>query len=281
MHQCLSITHKLYRFTGILSFYLCTVEPQNLKDFLDRKVAEYNTQAFIAPDPISIPHRFTLQQDIEISGLFAALFAWGNRTIIINKATELMQLMDNAPYDFVCNHQDDDLRRLLHFKHRTFNTTDLLYFIEFLHHHYQQSDTLETAFTHGMTIGDEDVEGALNGFYTYFFSLPDAPGRTAKHVAAPFKGSTCKRLNMFLRWMVRSDAQGVDFGIWKNISPAQLVCPIDVHVARVAKRFGLLQRKQVDWLAGLELNQHLKRYDPADPAKYDFALFGLGVVEKF
>lgn len=257
------------------------MEQQNLKDFFDRKVAEYNTRAFIASDPISIPHRFSKRQDVEISGLFAALFAWGNRTIIINKATELMRLMEHSPYQFVLHHTDNDLRRLVDFKHRTFNATDLLYFIEFLRYHYRYSDTLETAFTRGMTTGDEHVEGALNGFYTYFFSLPDAPARTAKHVAAPFKGSTCKRLNMYLRWMVRSDNRGVDFGIWNHISPAQLICPIDVHVARVAKRFQLLQRKPVDWLAGLELNQHLRRYDPTDPAKYDFALFGLGVVEKF
>ncbi len=265
----------------ITCLYLYSVEPQNLKEFLDRKVAEYNTPAFIAPDPISIPHRFTHPQDIEIAALFAALFAWGNRTIIINKATELMRLMDNAPYMFCLQHQEQDLRRLLHFKHRTFNPTDLLYFVQFLHHHYVQHHSLEQAFTRGMQPNDINVEGALNGFHRYFFSLPDAPARTGKHIAAPFKGSTCKRLNMFLRWMVRSDAQGVDFGLWKGISPAQLICPIDVHVARVARRFGLLQRPQTDWLAGVELTEQLKRYDPTDPAKYDFALFGLGVVEKF
>lgn len=261
--------------------YLYPVESQDLKSFLERKVAEYNTPAFIAPDPISIPHRFTKKQDIEIAGLFAALFAWGNRTIIINKAAALMQLMDNAPYDFCLHHEAMHLCKLLGFKHRTFNATDLLYFVQFLHHHYKHHDSLEAAFIKGMHDQDENVEGALNGFYRYFFSLPDVPARTAKHVAAPFKGSTCKRLNMYLRWMVRKDNMGVDFGIWKKIKPAQLICPIDVHVARVAKRFGLLQRKQTDWLAGLELTEHLKRFDPDDPAKYDFALFGLGVVEKF
>lgn len=265
----------------ISGMYLCSVEFQNLKDFLDRKVAEYNTPAFIAPDPISIPHRFTQLQDIEIAALFAALFAWGNRTIIINKATELMRLMDDAPYQFCLQHQEQDLRRLLHFKHRTFNPTDLLYFVLFLHHHYRQHHSLETAFTMGMGAHDVNVEGALNGFHRYFFSLPDAPARTGKHIAAPFKGSTCKRLNMFLRWMVRCDTQGVDFGLWNTISQAQLICPIDVHVARVARRFGLLQRPQTDWLAGVELTEQLKRFDAADPAKYDFALFGLGVVEKF
>ncbi len=257
------------------------MEAENLKDFLDRKVAQYNTPAFIPPDPISIPHRFSAKQDIEIAGLFAALFAWGNRTTIINKATELMQLMDGAPYQFCTQHKEIDLRRLLYFKHRTFNATDLLYFIQFLQHHYTRSNTLETAFTKALQPTDEHITGALNGFYTYFFSLPHAPARTAKHVAAPFKNSTCKRLNMYLRWMVRADNKGVDFGIWKGIKPAQLVCPIDVHVARVARRFGLLQRNGTDWLAGIELTQRLKNFDPADPAKYDFALFGLGVVERF
>jgi uncharacterized protein (TIGR02757 family) len=257
------------------------VEAASLKDFLDRKVAQYNTPAFIPADPISIPHRFSLKQDIEISGLFAALFAWGNRTIIINKTTELMQLMDASPYQFCLHHTETDLRRLLHFKHRTFNATDLLYFIQFLQHHYRQHASLEAAFTNGMTAGDENITSALNGFYTYFFSLPDAPARTTKHIAAPFKGSTCKRLNMYLRWMERKDSKGVDFGIWKKIKPAQLICPIDVHVARVARRFGLLQRNGTDWLAGIELTAHLKEFDAADPAKYDFALFGLGVVEKF
>lgn len=261
--------------------YLCPVKPKDLKAFLDRKVAAYNTPAFILPDPVSIPHRFSQQQDIEIAGLFAAIFAWGNRTIIIKKALELMQLMDNAPYAFCLHHTDNDLRRLLHFKHRTFNPTDLLYFIQFLHQHYQQHQSLETAFTKNMKQGEPNIEGALNSFYTYFFSLPDAPARTGKHIAAPFKGSTCKRLNMYLRWMVRTDAHGVDFGIWKNIHPSQLVCPIDLHVARVATRLGLLHRKQIDWLAGIELTGHLKKFDPMDPAKYDFALFGLGVVEKF
>jgi uncharacterized protein (TIGR02757 family) len=278
--------HKFFR-TGIApvaccpNFTFAPVEAASLKNFLDRKVKQYNTPAFIPHDPVCIPHRFSARQDIEIAGLFAALFAWGNRTIIINKATELMGLMDGAPHQFCMQHSEADLRRLLHFKHRTFNATDLLYFIQFLQHHYLRHSSLETAFTNGMTAGDEHITGALNGFYTYFFSLPDAPARTAKHIAAPFKKSTCKRLNMYLRWMVRKDNQGVDFGIWEAIKPAQLICPIDVHVARVARRFGLLQRNATDWLAGIELTQHLKRFDPADPAKYDFALFGLGVVEQF
>lgn len=255
--------------------------PNQLKDFLDNKVEQYNTPAFIKDDPISIPHLFTKQQDIEISGLFASIFAWGNRTIIIKKCKELLQRMDNAPYDFVQNHNDNDLKRLLGFKHRTFNDTDLLYFIHFLHYHYSANESLETAFTNEMNIEDETTENALNYFFKYFFSLDDTPSRTKKHVASPNKNSTCKRLNMFLRWMVRRDDKGVDFGTWKKISAAQLVCPIDVHVARVAYRFNLLKRNQIDWQAGIELTSYLRKLDANDPVKYDFALFGLGVIEKF
>jgi uncharacterized protein (TIGR02757 family) len=252
-----------------------------LKDFLDKKVEEYNQPSFIAADPICIPHSFTKKQDIEIAGFFASIFAWGNRTIIINKTKELMQLMDNAPHEFCIDLDPEKLKRLTSFKHRTFNATDLLYFVEFLHHHYINYESLETAFSQWLQPGDSTIEKALTGFHHYFFSLPDTPARTKKHIATPERGSTCKRLNMFLRWMVRDDNNGVDFGIWKAISPRQLICPIDVHVARVAKRFGLISRKQVDWLTALELTAHLKQFDPNDPAKYDFALFGLGVVEKF
>jgi uncharacterized protein (TIGR02757 family) len=252
-----------------------------LADFLNRKVEEYNTPAFIAFDPISIPHLFTQQQDIEISGFFSAVFAWGNRTIIINKTKELMRLMDNAPYAFIQHHSEEDLKSLLHFKHRTFNTTDLLYFIQFLQAHYAQSSSLETAFSQWMQPDDETVENALIGFHQYFFSLPHAPARTKKHIATPARGSHCKRLNMYLRWMVRKDNKGVDFGIWNRIKPSQLVCPVDVHVARVAKRLGLLHPTQLNWKTAVELTNQLKKLDPQDPVKYDFALFGLGVVEKF
>jgi len=253
----------------------------SLKSFLDQKVIEYNRPSFISADPICIPHKFSKKQDIEISGFFAAIFAWGNRTTIINKSAELMQLMDNAPHDFCLHHSSNDLRKLLSFKHRTFNTTDLLYFIEFFKTHYSQSDSLETAFTRSFSKKDPNITRSLNGFYDYFFSLPDVPRRTMKHIAAPAKKASCKRLNMYLRWMVRSDKQGVDFGIWKKISPAQLVIPLDLHVARVARHFQLVERKQTDWLTALELTSQLKRFDPADPVKYDFALFALGVLEKF
>ena len=253
----------------------------NLKDFLDNKVEQYNQPAFIKDDPICIPHRFTKQQDIEIAAFFASIFAWGNRTIIINKSNDLFARMDQAPHDFITNHSDEELKGLLGFKHRTFNDTDLLYFVHFLRHHYLRYQSLETAFTKGMHPKDKTTENALNGFFQYFFSLDDFPLRTHKHIAAPSKNSTCKRLNMFLRWMVRRDDKGVDFGIWTTISPAQLICPIDVHVARVAYRFNLLQRSIIDWQAALELTSYLRTLDPADPVKYDYALFGLGVVEKF
>ncbi|MBC7651076.1 MAG: TIGR02757 family protein [Deinococcales bacterium] len=253
----------------------------NLTDFFNAKVAQYNQPAFIKDDPISVPHRFTKLQDIEIAAFFASIFAWGIRTTIINKTTALLQLMDDAPHDFIINHQPHNLQILLAFKHRTFNTTDLLYFIHFLQCHYQNNNSLETAFTKTLSPQDVTIEQGLIGFHQYFFSLEDYPARTKKHIATPYKNSSCKRLNMFLRWMVRADNAGVDFGIWKQIKPAQLVCPIDLHVARVAKRFNLLDRKLVDWQAALELTAYLRTLDANDPVKYDFALFGLGIMEKF
>ncbi|MFT3909817.1 MAG: TIGR02757 family protein [Ferruginibacter sp.] len=257
------------------------MDASELKVFLDKKVKEYNRPFFIDADPIQIPRLFSKKQDIEIAGFFAAIFSWGNRTTIINKSKELMQLMDNAPHEFCLHHSGNDLKRLLSFKHRTFNSTDLLYFISFFNMHYGKDDSLETAFTKWMKKDNENVEHALDGFYQYFFSLEDVPKRTMKHIASPAKKASCKRLNMYLRWMVRRDKCGVDFGIWKNISPSQLVIPLDVHVARVARHFKLLHRKQTDWLAAAELTNMMKEFDPKDPAKYDFALFALGVLEKF
>lgn len=251
-----------------------------LQTLLNEKVETYNRPFFIDSDPISIPHSFSKKQDIEIAGFFAAIFAWGNRTTIINKSKELMDLMDNTPHDFVLNHQPKDLKNLLRFKHRTFNSTDLLYFIHFFHHHYKKHDSLETAFSIGLDKKDINTENALNGFYDYFFSLPDVPSRTKKHIAAPKNKSSCKRLNMYLRWMVRNDKCGVDFGIWKNIKTSQLIMPLDLHVIRVAKRYQLLTRKQSDWQAAVELTETLKRFDPKDPVKYDYALFGMGVMER-
>lgn len=255
----------------------------SLKIFLDKKTDEYNQPSFIHNDPICIPHLFSKKQDIEIAGFFAAIFAWGNRTTIINKSRELMQLMDNAPHQFCVTHNENDLKSLMGFKHRTFNTTDLLYFIEFLKYHYSKNRSLESAFFNSETIQQPGniIENALNYFYNYFFSLEDWPARTVKHIASPQKKSTCKRLNMFLRWMIRKDNNGVDFGIWKKIPPSQLICPIDVHVARVARQFNLLHRQATDWQAARELTANLRTLDETDPVKYDFALFGLGVMEKF
>jgi uncharacterized protein (TIGR02757 family) len=253
------------------------MKEKELQNFLNSKVDLYNQPSFIKDDPICIPHSFTKKQDIEIAGFFAAVFAWGNRITIINKSRELMQLMDNAPHDFCLNHSPEELKKIMAFKHRTFNATDLLYFIEFFKQHYSNYKSLETAFT----MQGSSAETMLTGFHHYFFSLEHIPERTKKHIATPERKSSCKRLNMFLRWMVRQDDKGVDFGIWKTISPSQLICPIDLHVARVAKRLNILKRKQTDWQAATELTEYLRTLDATDPVKYDFALFGLGVMEKF
>jgi uncharacterized protein (TIGR02757 family) len=252
-----------------------------LQSFLDEKVQQYNQPAFIENDPICIPHLFSRQQDVEIMGLWAAVLAWGQRKTIINKCRELISLMDHAPYDFILHHQEEDLKRFLLFKHRTFNPTDALYFIAFFRDYYTKYDTLEEAFFQHMQPGDQTTEKALTGFRNLFFRLEYAPARTRKHISTPAANSACKRLNMFLRWMVRKDNNGVDFGIWRKINPSQLVCPCDVHVDRVARRLGLISRKQTDWLTALELTSNLRQLDPSDPVKYDFALFGLGIEEGY
>lgn len=284
---------------------------QKIEGFLNQKVILYNQPDFITLDPVSIPHLFTKKQDIEIMGFWAAMLAWGQRVTIINKCKELISLMDGAPYDFIMNHQDTDLKRMLNFKHRTFNATDTLYFIEFFKTHYSSFDSLEDAFLPykkasefktdfteenlnvktetenkseiclSSKLAVETIESNLNYFRSYFFSLPDYPRRTIKHVSSPLQKSTCKRLNMFLRWMVRKDNCGVDFGLWNNIKPMQLICPCDLHVDRVGRKLGLITRKQTDWQTALELTDNLRKLDPADPVKYDFALFGLGIEEKF
>jgi uncharacterized protein (TIGR02757 family) len=268
------------------------VTPETLERFLERKVTEYNQPSFIPDDPISIPHAYRKKQDIEIAGFFTAVFSWGNRTSIIRKSRELMHLMDDSPHEFILNHTEREARHLLSFKHRTFNPTDLLYFIEFFRHHYTRFDTLEDAFLPDLTANPAirpatnpdsawDAETALTDFHHYFFSLDDVPPRTRKHIATPERHSSCKRLNMFLRWMVRKDDKGVDFGCWERIPVNKLICPLDLHVARVARRFGLLTRTPTDWTAALELTERLARFDPEDPVKYDFALFSLGALEKF
>ena len=252
---------------------------ENLKAFLDSKVAQYNRPDFIKNDPVSIPHLFTSKKDIEIMGFWAATLAWGQRITIINKCKELINLMDGAPYDFIINHEEPDLKKLLHFKHRTFNDIDTLYFISFFRHHYSNYESLEEAFI--PPSGANAVEDCLNYFREYFFSLPDYPHRTKKHVSSPSQKSTCKRLNMFLRWMVRRDNCGVDFGIWNKIKPSDLIMPCDLHVDRVARKLKLIERKQTDWQTAVELTARLREFDPKDPVKYDFALFGLGIEEKF
>src|ERR1700754_3445102 len=269
---------------------------ENLKAFLDSKVAQYNQPDFIANDPVSIPHLFTKKQDIEIMGFWAATLAWGQRVTIINKCKELINLMDGAPHDFIINHEEPDLKKLLKFKHRTFNDIDTLYFIAFFRWHYERNNTLEDAFIPNNFVILKDSEGSsasdatanaghielyLNHFRNYFFSLPDYPHRTKKHISSPSQKSTCKRLNMFLRWMVRKDDCGVDFGIWNKISPSELVIPCDLHVDRVARKLKLITRKQTDWQTAVELTERLREFDPLDPVKYDFALFALGIEEKF
>jgi uncharacterized protein (TIGR02757 family) len=252
---------------------------ENIKAFLDSKVIQYNNPDFIKNDPVSIPHLFIKRQDIEIMGFWAATLAWGQRVTIINKCKELIELMDNAPYDFIINHEEPDLKKLLHFKHRTFNDVDTLYFISFFRYHYTNHESLEYAF---MPPGPlKGVEQSLNHFRSYFFSLPDYPHRTIKHVSSPSQKSTCKRLNMFLRWMVRKDDCGVDFGIWNEIKPSELIMPCDLHVDRVARKLNLITRKQTDWQTAVELTERLREFDPNDPVKYDFALFALGIEEKF
>ncbi|MBD8349650.1 TIGR02757 family protein [Dysgonomonas sp. HGC4] len=256
---------------------MAVINFEYLKDFLDQKVLLYNRPQFIENDPICIPHAYCKCEDIEIMGFFAAIFAWGQRPTIIKKCKELSQRMDNAPYEFITQHKDNDLKQLLGFKHRTFNDTDLLYCIDFFKRHYSKYATLESAFfpNEGMT-----VELGLNHFQEYFFNAPDAPSRTRKHIPNPTRKSACKRLNMYLRWMVRNDEQGVDFGLWKTIQPKDLICPLDLHVERTAKKIGILSRDKPDWAAAIELTDNLRLFDANDPVKYDFALFGISIEEK-
>lgn len=246
-----------------------------LKDFLDLKVAKYNVPNFIELDPISIPKKYTVPQDVEITAFWTSILAWGQRVTIINKANELFSLMGDSPYDFIVNHTESDRQRFENFKHRTFNFEDTLYFLEFLQNHYRKSETLEDAFLPKGKF--ENVESSLIHFREYFFDHPYAPKRTTKHIASPARKSTCKRLNMFLRWMVRNDESGVDFGIWNKILPSELMIPLDVHVEKHSRNLGLLQRKQRDWQAVTELTNNLRKFDASDPVKYDFALFGMGV----
>jgi uncharacterized protein (TIGR02757 family) len=253
-----------------------------VKDYLDTYLEKCNNLQFLDNDPLSIPHRFSKLQDIEITAFWTAMLAWGQRKTIINSASSLFERMDNAPYDFILNHQESDRIRFLDFKHRTFQPTDTLYFLEFLQNFYRTHPSLEAAFTQHISTKSNInyVETALKSFHDTFFSLPDAPQRTRKHVATPQSKSTCKRLCMFLRWMVRKDGKGIDFGLWQQIKPSQLLMPLDVHVDRQARRLGIIEREKTDWLTVLELTEKMREFDPEDPVKYDFALFGMGVLEK-
>ncbi|HMX39799.1 MAG TPA: TIGR02757 family protein [Saprospiraceae bacterium] len=253
---------------------------ESLRRYLDEAAMRFNGPHFIADDPISVPHRFERLQDREIIGFWAATLAWGQRKTIIQSALRLAELMDGAPYDFVLHHSEHERERFLDFKHRTFQATDTLWFLEFFQQYYRRHESLETAFARHLQAADTTTEPALLGFHRDFFDHPDAPRRTRKHVSTPERGSTCKRLNMYLRWMVRHDEAGVDFGLWKRIRPAQLLVPLDVHVERVARQLGLLHRPQTDWRAVLELTEALRAFDPDDPVRYDFALFGLGAAAR-
>lgn len=251
---------------------------QELKEFLDEKVIQFNNPKFIESDPIQIPHRYSLKEDIEISGFLASTIAWGNRKMIIKNANRMMELMGNSPFDFVMNHKEHHLDNLDGFVHRTFNTTDFQYFISALKHIYINHNGLESIFNLNAT--NESLQPAIHQLKKIFFEIPH-PSRTIKHVADPFKGSAAKKINMWLRWLIRDDNSGVDFGIWKSISPSVLSCPLDVHSGNVARKLGLLTRTQNDAKALAELDLNLRMMDKDDPVKYDFALFGLGVFEKF
>ena len=251
------------------------MDKKELKDFLDQKVLEYNRPGFIDSDPIQIPHEFTFRQDQEIAGFLTATIAWGNRKMIISNAKKMMALMGNSPYDFVMSASEASIDN---FVHRTFNVEDLKYFISALRHIYQQHASLEEHFV--IHQNEDSLQMAIHEFKLLFFSL-EHPKRVEKHVSDPLKGSAAKRINMFLRWMVRNDTAGVDLGLWKRISPAKLSCPLDVHSGKVARKLGLLQRSQNDSKALYELDQSLRDLDANDPVKYDFALFGLGVFEGF
>jgi len=249
-----------------------------LKNFLNEKVIQYNNPKFIESDPIQIPHKFSKKEDIEIAAFLTATIAWGNRKMIIKNADAMMQRMDYSPHDFIVNHTANDLKVFDGFVHRTFNALDLQYFIASLKHIYLKYNSLETLFK--IKDSNNNAQENIAYFKDIFFSLPHLQ-RTTKHISNPAKGSAAKRINMFLRWMVRDDNAGVDFGLWKSISPSQLSCPLDVHSGNVARKLGLLKRKQNDAKAVIELDAKLRSFDPNDPVKYDFALFGLGVFEKF
>lgn len=250
-----------------------------LKEFLDEKAQKYNHPDFINTDPVQIPHLFTDKNDIEISGFLAASIAWGQRVTIIRNMHKLISLMDHAPSEFIFNYREQDLNRFKYFKHRTFNGDDCIFFIRSLRNIFQNHGGLGKLFQN-LYAQEKDIFNSLSQFRKIFFEIPHSD-RTGKHISNVLKGASAKRLNMFLRWMVRKDNSGVDFGLWPEIAMAGLYIPLDVHTGNVARKLGLLKRKQSDWTAVNELTMNLRKFDPEDPVKYDFALFGLGVFEKF
>lgn len=253
---------------------------KELKSFLDGKAELYECLDFIEYDPISIPHLFSKKEDIEIAGFLSSIIAWGQRKTIVSNAKKLMSWMDDTPYDFLLNHSEKDLKIFEKFVHRTFNSDDLLYFIYRLRLMYKEEGGLEKVFSKLYFLENENILVAISQFKQLFFNQEHL-ARTEKHLSDPEKGSSAKRINMFLRWMVRSGRREVDFGIWKNISASKLYMPLDVHTGNVARQFGLIMRKQNDRKALEELMVNLRLLDPEDPVKYDFALFGMGVNEKF
>ena len=251
---------------------------EEIISFLNYKSNQYNNIKFIETDPIQIPHLFNKKEDVEISGFLTSTISWGNRKSIIKSAEKLIELLDHSPYDFILNHKKRDLDTLKPFVHRTFNGIDLIQFVKSLKHIYRNYNGLEEIFRNN--IKDDSLQYAIHKMKKIFFEIPHT-NRTKKHISDPMRGSAAKRINMFLRWMVRNDTRGVDFGIWKSISPRYLSCPLDVHTGNVARKLGLIQRKQNDHKAVMELDKKLREFDLIDPVKYDFALFGLGVFEKF
>lgn len=254
------------------------LKKSEVKDFLDEKVDLYNRPSFIEDDPISIPHLYTRKEDIEISGFLTATIAWGNRKMILRNSARMMEILEDSPFEFIMDSSDCELDQAIRFVHRTFNMVDLAYFLKALRHIYKNKGGLEKIFETHKT--SDSLQPAIHELNKIFFELPHEK-RTERHVSDPYKGSAAKKINMFLRWMVRKDNKGVDFGIWESISPSILSCPLDVHSGNVARKLGLLSRKQNDAKAVAELDRVLRSFDSEDPVKYDFALFGLGAIERF
>jgi uncharacterized protein (TIGR02757 family) len=252
---------------------------KELKEFLEFKYHQYNRKEFIENDPISIPHRYSRKEDIEIAGFLTATLSWGKRSLIIKSSSRLMNLMDDSPWQFINECQLSDLKKLSRFVHRTFNGTDCQFFIQSLKNIYSHHGGLEKVFSEPILFGKTIKESIIH-FRNIFLELPHDL-RLEKHIANPARNASAKRINMFLRWMVRKDNQGVDFGLWNSIQASQLLCPLDVHTGNVSRKLGLLSRNTNDWKSVEELTGNLKFFDLLDPVKYDFALFGLGINERF